>query len=117
MMDTTGCGYPDLSVHSDEAWKAKLNNYDHTMGLMYCGRNGAKEELYYIAYNMYWQDAGLAFPRPPKGKQWKVIADTAGAQEELIPTEQDLMTVTARSIRLMTAVSEAPKHSKGRGSV
>ncbi len=117
MMDTTGCGYPDLSVHSDEAWKAKLNNYDHAMGLMYCGRNGAKEELYYIAYNMYWQDAGLAFPRPPKGKQWKVIADTAGAQEELIPTEQDLMTVTARSIRLMTAVSEAPKHSKGRGSV
>lgn len=106
MMDTTGCGFPDLSIHSDEAWRAKLNNYDHTMGLMYCGRNGSADNIWYIAYNMYWQEADLAMPKLPKGLRWSLYCDTANSAEaDVVIDETDKMQVPARSIRIMRAVA------------
>ena len=70
LMDSLGCAYPDLSVHSDEPWKAKLENYNHSMGLMYCGRYAGEDEDIYIAYNMYWQRYSLALPKLPENKKW-----------------------------------------------
>ena len=35
MLDRNGIGFPDLSYHSDEAWKADLATYNRHLGIMY----------------------------------------------------------------------------------
>lgn len=63
MLDRHGCGYPELSYHGDEAWKAKLENYNRHIGIMYCSKSDSEEDEYiYIAYNMHWDMHRFALP-------------------------------------------------------
>jgi glycogen operon protein len=63
MLDRYGYGYPDLSYHGEEAWKAQLASYNRHMGIMYCGKDDNGESDYiYIAYNMHWDTHRFALP-------------------------------------------------------
>ena len=64
MLDHFGHGYPDLSYHGEEAWKAQLDNHNRHMGIMYCGHglDGESADYIYIASNMHWNSHRFALP-------------------------------------------------------
>lgn len=81
LMDTLSCGYPDVSYHGSQAWRAELENYNRHVGVLYAGNYGKKnrtedDNTFFIAYNMHWQKKMLALPKLPKGKEWYVLAST-----------------------------------------
>ena len=79
-MDYLSCGFPDLSVHGHQPWKASFGSEDRYIGLMYCGKyahfNGHEDNSFYIAYNMHWEWGDIDLPVLQKGQKWEKIADT-----------------------------------------
>ncbi|MCR4791666.1 MAG: hypothetical protein K5871_02840 [Lachnospiraceae bacterium] len=71
MIDTENCGFPEISYHSDTAWKAPSEYYSRSFGIMYCEKSA--HTLIYAAVNMNWEEARLALPKPPKGCEWELI--------------------------------------------
>lgn len=90
MMDYLGCGYPDISYHGEDVWKAALENYNRHVGILYCGKYALKDrknedDYFYAAFNMYWEPRNFALPKLPKGLEWQLCLDTAkeeGFQEK-----------------------------------
>jgi glycogen operon protein len=81
--DARSCGYPDLSLHGEEAWRPEISNFTHTLGwllredLPADAAGGNKEpRLFYIGINTHWEPRRLALPRPPKGTAWDIVIDT-----------------------------------------
>ncbi len=105
MADTESCGYPEISYHSETAWRVSAEYYSRAFGIMFC--EGNSKSLLYCAVNMSWENSKLALPRPPKGYGWKTVISTdpsyscnkdevmslSGAgdtpREEAIPEESD----------------------------
>lgn len=85
LTDFLSCGYPDLSYHGEEAWKPGMENYNHQIGMMYCGSYAETEEKgkdhsIYLAYNMHWQKQYFALPKLPDGKKWELVFATGEQQ-------------------------------------
>lgn len=80
-VDRLSCGYPEISFHSDEAYRMKSENYNRHMGLMYAGtygnQKGEKDDDIYVAYNMHWTEHRFALPKLKKGFAWRLVMDTA----------------------------------------
>lgn len=79
--DYLECGYPDISFHGEEAWKADTGNYSRQAAVMYCENyadrfEGDKKGFVYVAYNMHWQPHAFAMPKLPKGMKWYKVIDT-----------------------------------------
>ncbi len=70
MIDTENCGYPEMSYHSDTAYRVSCEYYSRSFGIMLCENKG--QSLMYAAVNMGWEQAYLALPRPPKGFDWVI---------------------------------------------
>ncbi|MCR4907492.1 MAG: hypothetical protein K5985_01590 [Lachnospiraceae bacterium] len=111
LMDYKSCGCPDVSLHGDQAWLAKLDNYNRHVGIMYCGEYEQQETKeakdYYVAYNMHWQHHKFALPKPLKGRSWRIIMMTGKGfleEPELYPGNE--IVVNSRSITLLEAVNE-----------
>ena len=109
VMDTLGCGYPDISYHGSTAWRPDFDNSSRCVGVMYCGKyakiNKIEEDsFFYIAYNMHWLIHEFALPNLPKGKKWYRLIDT-GRMDEVVEKKEELMTdsiarVVERSIQI-----------------
>ena len=92
ILDTLGCGYPDISYHGTEAWRPDLSYISRMIGIMLCGNYAEKQEeaSIYIAYNMHWMEHELALPKLPRGEKFvpvlwsyeKETASEAAATEE-----------------------------------
>ena len=77
VMDSIGCGYPDISYHGIEAWRPDLSYLSRIVGVLLCGKySPEKGESFYIACNMHWESHELALPKLSKSKKWTKIADT-----------------------------------------
>ncbi len=92
MMDTLGCGYPDISYHGSQAWRPELENYNRHVGILYAGnyvmKNKTEEDnSFFVAYNMHWQKRKLALPKLPKGRNWYLLATTE--KDELIGSVEE----------------------------
>lgn len=106
MIDVDGVGYPDLSYHSEEAWKVHLENYNRHIAMMYCGKNN---DYIYIAYNMHWEVHSFALPSLPGGYVWETVLDTQNAGMEPLDTKDsntdfkavDHVDVSARSVKIL----------------
>lgn len=107
IMDTLGCGYPDISYHGSEAWRPDLSYVSHMIGIMLCGKyvNEKEDDSFYLAYNMHWQDHELALPHLPKGMKWKRVLTTIEGKEE--SSADNLITAKGRSVSVYC--SEADK--------
>jgi glycogen operon protein len=86
MIDSLSCGYPDMSYHGQNAWRAQLESYNRHVGIMYCGRyarkpDGCEDSTFYLAMNMYWEPRKLGMPKLPAGMRWKQILCTASETE------------------------------------
>ena len=107
--DFLSCGYPDISVHGQEAWKPDIAPASHTIGIMYCGYYGEKDgkqddSFFYIAVNMHWELHYLGLPKLPKGKQWSHLVTTAREvpEIEMKETSQEIC-IPPRTISIYTA--------------
>ena len=78
MLDVNRCGYPDLSYHGVEAWKAELENYNHHVGIMYssCNSDDKTLKLWYVAYNMHWEGKQFSLPKLVKDRKWRPVVCT-----------------------------------------
>ena len=110
--DYIGCGYPDLSLHGNEAWKPDLGHFSHAIGICLCEnyvKGSQKTELIYLAINMHWETQELGLPKLAPGRRWNVIMDTAVEdsflQSECILDDQHVVEVAPRSIRILCAVT------------
>ena len=115
VMDSIGCGYPDISYHGTEAWRPDLSYISRMVGIMLCGQYADKDaESLYLVYNMHWEAHRLALPKLPKGYAWVKVTDTLHTQQkdENIVTENfekdTLIEIEGRTI----AVYQSLKLSK-----
>ena len=110
--DYIGCGYPDLSLHGQEAWKPDLSHFSHSIGICLCEnyvRGSDKTELIYLAINMHWEKQELGLPKLAPGRRWNLLIDTAledsFIEGESIVDDQHVVEVEPRSIRILCAVT------------
>ncbi|MCR5399419.1 MAG: hypothetical protein K6E68_07815 [Lachnospiraceae bacterium] len=118
MSDFGSCGFPDLSLHGDEAWKAETDDLTRHFAIMYAtayadidadGRNktasdkGKKGEFIYMAVNMHWSGHSFALPKIGAGKHWKVLLDTYESSKEglALPDDEKKIVVRDRSIVIL----------------
>lgn len=108
-MDLASCGYPELSFHSDEAFRVKAENYNRHMGMMYAGaygdQKGSRDTDVYIACNMHWNEHRFALPKLSKGCGWRLVMDTAAEDSFAVDSwKNDGYTVTeGRSIQVLVS--------------
>lgn len=82
MLDRLRIGFPDLSYHSDEAWRAGLATYNRHMGIMYSDYDKSEDliTLLFVAYNFYWKDITFALPFVPGKAKWENIFSTGSVK-------------------------------------
>lgn len=115
LSDYCSCGYPDLSLHGDEAWKAETDDLTRHFAIMYAthyamvdsdgkqisgaGKND-KNDFIYIAVNMHWSSHSFALPKIQQGKRWKIILDTTenGDEGYVLKENEKRIMVRDRSI-------------------
>ena len=124
-IDTLGIGYPDVSLHGEEAWKPDLGPFSHSIGISYCenyasekGRKDLPPAFVYLAVNMYWKELKLALPKLPPFYLWKVFADTETEdcflENTITPADQHYVQVSPRSIRILRAVPDTDAIARSR---
>ncbi len=122
LMDYLACGYPDLSYHGREAWRANMDYQMRHVGVMLCGKyctvNGKEDDCLYIAYNMHWEPHEFALPKLLKNGRWKLLLCTDGekAQERAAEdcVRESVVTLPGRSVGIYIS-EEAPKQRIGGG--
>ncbi len=96
VMDSLGCGYPDISYHGQEAWRPDLSYVSRMVNIFLCGLYESKTaSSLYIAYNMHWESHPVALPKLPKNQTWKRVFMT---EENTVESEHPSVMVPARSI-------------------
>lgn len=114
LMDYTSCGYPDLSYHGKNAWRAQTESYNRHIGILYCGKyaikpDGKEDDFLYFAMNMHWESRELALPKLPKGMKWEKVFATG---QEAAAEEEYIRRLPARSVALYHSVEEQEKTGK-----
>ena len=111
-MDYIACGYPDLSLHGNEAWKPDLGHFSHAIGICLCEnyvRSSEKTELIYLAVNMHWEKQELGLPKLAPGRRWNLLADTSLEETfltgECVLEDQHVVETAPRSIRILNTVT------------
>lgn len=96
VMDSLGCGYPDISYHGQEAWRPDLSYASRLINLFLCGQYDRKDAPFlYLACNMHWEVHELALPKLPKNMKWKKVFST---EEETDLLRLELKQIGGRSI-------------------
>lgn len=106
--DRMGYGLPDVSYHCEEAWKLQIEGKRRELGVMYHDKEAEKQDICFIAYNMYWNKREFALPII-QGKCWYRILDTSDTEisekKELTETRKSII-VDGRSIVMLIAEQE-----------
>lgn len=127
--DYRNLGYPDVSFHGTEGWKADFSASSHSLGILYnedylLPPAKVREEgphLLYLAVNMYWQDLKLGLPNLPKEFTWQILLDTAEDDPFTVPEKaarnfriEDLLhvNVPARAILLLSSRRMTPEEEQ-----
>lgn len=100
LMDTMSCGYPDLSYHSENAWKVRTEGYIRHIGIMFCEAYEKKNYeiangFIYFAMNMHWDGHLIGLPKLPQNMQWKLLLNTE--EENKAKADETNVTVLERS--------------------
>ncbi len=84
LQDYQNKGYPDLSYHSDGAWKMDFGMNRGFIGIFYSGAYAGMEKSLYAAYNFQTVPQKFALPG---GMEWELLLDTS--RELSIPKEPE----------------------------
>ena len=78
--DYKGTGYPDISFHGTQAWKADWSKSSRVLAILLDGghaKNGyAIDDTIYIAINMHWEAIPFEIPQLSETKNWYVSVNT-----------------------------------------
>lgn len=112
-MDVYGCGFPDVSFHSEKAWFTQTEAYQRHIGVLFCEgtRSGAKYkyDILYVAYNFHWISHEFALPKLPDAMEWVMLLNT-GAEEAnntietadaVCAEDQRMLTVPGRTVAVL----------------
>jgi glycogen operon protein len=71
-------GFPDISFHSEQPWKADYHGESRAVGVLFAGnvRTSGKDEAVYLAMNMWWEPLDFTLPLLPVGHVWKMCVNT-----------------------------------------
>ena len=116
MLDRYGKGYPDISYHGEEAWKAQLEAFNRHIGIMYCGKDESTNEAdyIYIAYNMHWNSHCFALPSIAN-YEW--VSAISTAENSIVADKEkntEYIDISPRSISILTGrkIPETEKKPK-----
>lgn len=88
LMDTLGCGYPDLSYHEENAWISPQFSNRRALGMLYCGQYAKELEDVYIGFNFSDFPKNLALPKQKGKRKWYLFMDTAEKNAFLAEPEE-----------------------------
>lgn len=93
-------GFPDISIHNEWAWNGEFHYDTRVVGIMFSGRseNGKKDDVVFVAMNMFWEDRTQELPQLPEGYKWKIALSSYG--ENCL--EGNKVTLKSRSITVLT---------------
>lgn len=111
LYDYLSCKVPDVSFHSDNAWKLDQSSDSRSFAMLYYGDYSKqythkKEDSLYLAFNMYWECANFALPDIPGNGKWKLLYSTDGStdesfdEESALEVKDSLVTLAGRSISI-----------------
>ena len=116
IMDTVGCGYPDISYHGTEAWRPDLSYISRMAGIMLCGQYATqKDDTFYLAYNMHWESHNFALPKLPTGYAWMKLIGTdrplpdAESIAQAGQEADDLIEIKGRTVVVYKSVPHTPQ--------
>lgn len=73
-------GYPEISWHSQHAWRVENADNTLTLGIMFAQEkekyNKKNTEFIYMGINMHWEMKGFELPKIPDDKKWYIFANT-----------------------------------------
>ncbi|WMJ87554.1 alpha-amylase family glycosyl hydrolase [Anaerocolumna sp. MB42-C2] len=106
-MDYIACGLPDISFHGIKAWYPDYSHYSRVVGVMLAGNyvkinRNENDRIFYLGFNMHWENHGFDLPKLPAGKQWYVLYNSN--TENNIMEEQLLINQRIYEIPARTAV-------------
>ncbi len=120
-------GKPDVSLHSQQAWYPDYNYYNRCIAVMYSGAYAFvdrthKDEDFYIACNMHWDEKAFEIPTETEGKEWcfELSTEELGGRKYLkgeAVTEPTLR-IPGRCIAVLKSRSvEKPSRAKAKRNV
>ncbi len=76
--DFLSYGYPDISMHGEELWRADIGPTSHSFGILYYDKysDDKDDRLIYLIYNMHWEPKPIAVPKLKNKMQWKMSLTT-----------------------------------------
>ncbi len=85
--DYIACKMPDVSFHSEEAFKINCDNDSREFAILYAGAyakqyTGKEEPSVMFVYNFHWEDRKFCLPYNTKGKTWSLLYSTDGSTDE-----------------------------------
>jgi glycogen operon protein len=111
--DAINSGYPDISWHGVQAWNPDWSDASRILAFMLCGQHVPSDkepdDYIYVGMNMHWESHAFQLPRLPKGRQWRLFADTGlpspheicePGQERLLP-DPDHYLISARCVIIL----------------
>lgn len=109
------CGFPQLSLHSTEAWNSNYNENTRTIGVMFSGRNkkDSLDDIVYIAINTYWEVEHINMPKLQEGACWRIGVNTGVTEgeecfwkNENMPVLNGTLSIEPRSVIVLFAGSD-----------
>ena len=92
-------GFPYISLHREQPWNDDITEDTHYLGVMFAGRmDNEKEDIVYLAVNVYWEYVSIELPRLPEDKYWQVCVNTALEDEDCM-----------KAVRINTEFVMAPR--------
>lgn len=80
MTDYKSKGYPDMSFHSEEAWRLDYDPLCRQFGMLYNSNYSDQDEdgqpYIYVAVNMHWTNHEFAIPKLDGKRKWEVVLNT-----------------------------------------
>lgn len=72
-------GFPDVSLHTETAWNQNISSDSKVLCVLFSGYDPAKEreDIVYLATNVYWEDQVITLPQLPEGMKWGLMVDTS----------------------------------------
>lgn len=107
-MDGRGLGAPDVSCHGREPWIYDFSYYSRELGIMYYGDYYNGRTLYF-AFNFHWDTHEFYLPDVSESKKWKVILNTAGAEDNEVAA--GVYRMAPRSIAVLENVRKEKKET------
>ncbi len=104
--DYLSYGYPDVSMHGEELWRADIGPTSHDFGILYYDRYSDADDkrLIYLIYNMHWETKNIALPKLKGGSRWVIAAttDELNSLENIEDAKESLhISIRARSIIIL----------------